>query len=157
MSDQEQASKWQKVADLIGQLGLLSKEPRQLLTDCVDRMTTHQLLQDPVHAAIYYRGWDDRTTDIQQMLRTQPSTRPLQPHPPKPVNQPIQTVTSVTPREPTTVFGLSGTAPPPMVRKKMKAQLARQKRRFQQIKKKINARMLITSQQSQLAKLPKPT
>ncbi|KAF0750180.1 vegetative cell wall protein gp1-like [Aphis craccivora] len=36
-------------------------------------MTTRHLLQDPVRAAIYNRGWVDRTTDIERRLRPQPT------------------------------------------------------------------------------------
>ncbi|KAL5245938.1 hypothetical protein ACI65C_013346 [Semiaphis heraclei] len=74
-SDNMSGDKWQQVADLIARLGLVDVDQPTTAAQ-VNRMTTHQLLQDPVRAAIYRRGWDDRTADIQRTLQLQPrSTR----------------------------------------------------------------------------------
>jgi len=81
----QNGEKWQQVADLIARLGLVDANQPTTAAQ-VNRMTTRQLLQDPVRAAIYRRGWDDRTADIQRTLQLQPrytrvlpatSTRPL--------------------------------------------------------------------------------
>ncbi|KAF0692139.1 proteoglycan 4-like, partial [Aphis craccivora] len=73
-SSQQQAEKWQRVADLIAQLGLVPSDQDQPRTAAqVARMTTRHLLQDPVRAAIYIRGWADRTTDIERWLQPQPT------------------------------------------------------------------------------------
>ena len=171
MSDRDNASKWQRVADLIAELGLVSGQPEPIRTAAqVDRMSTRQLLQDPVRARIYYRGWADRTADIQRSLRNQPPNKPT-PSPSrkpagnkapvqKPIPPPASKTTgersSVTSREPAPVPGPSRTAPTPVVRVRTEAQQARLKRKFQQLKEKRKARECNVSQQSRLAKLPKP-
>lgn len=88
MSSQN-AEKWQQVADLIARLGLVDTDQPTTAAQ-VSRMTTRRLLQDPVRAAIYRRGWDDRTADIQRTLQLQPrSTRaPPTTSPTTPARQP---------------------------------------------------------------------
>ncbi|XP_008182525.1 proteoglycan 4-like [Acyrthosiphon pisum] len=180
----QQQEKWQQVADLIQRLGLVSggqDEPRTAAQ--VARMTTHQLLQDPVRAAIYNRGWADRTADIQRRLRPQrpqstsspssrtPSlTRPLAPTrttaPTTPATTtPVSTTTAtatpapitpapVKPAEPKPVPRTTGVPPGPAVRVRTEAQLARNRRKFQQLKEKRKARETEASQQHRLAKRP---
>lgn len=74
----QNVEKWQQVADLIAQLGLMGADQPTTAAQ-VNRMTTQQLLQDPVRAAIYRRGWDDRTADIQRTLQYQPRSTRLPP------------------------------------------------------------------------------
>ncbi|KAF0705733.1 vegetative cell wall protein gp1-like [Aphis craccivora] len=74
----QNGEKWQQVADLIARLGLMGANQPTTAAQ-VNRMTTQQLLQDPVRAAIYRRGWDDRTADIQRTLQYQPRSTRLPP------------------------------------------------------------------------------
>lgn len=180
MSGQNNGDKWQQVAELIARLGLVPDNRDQPQTAAqVNRMTLQHLLQDPVRAAIYNRGWADRTVDIQRRLRPelptaqprgpQRATRqptPSQPRPfrPQPPRQPPTTyqVTSVrgpdhmTPREPTSVPGTSGTPPTPKVKVRSEAQQAKIKRNLQQLTEKRKARKRMASQQHRLAKQPEP-
>ncbi|KAL4092313.1 hypothetical protein QTP88_026837 [Uroleucon formosanum] len=65
----QNADKWQQVADLLTRLGLVSGDPDTPQTAVrVNRMSIQHLLQDPVWAAIYNRGWADWTADIQRRL-----------------------------------------------------------------------------------------
>ncbi|XP_022161025.1 proteoglycan 4-like [Myzus persicae] len=165
MHDQQQQEKWQQVAALIQRLGLVSggqDGPRTAAQ--VARMSTRQLLQDPVRAAIYNRGWADRTADIQRRLQPQrpttaPSSRtPSWTRPPTPGTTPTPaTPTSVTPAEPTTVTRTTGVLPVPKVKARTEAQRARNKRKFQQLKEKRMARESKANQQHRLAKQPTPT
>ena len=161
MDARQQLDKWQQVADLIQRLGLVSDNqdgPRTAAQ--VARMTTRQLLQDPVRAAIYNRGWEDRTLDIQRRLQPQrtvatPHSRtPLVSRPPPP---PATTPAPVTPVEPTKVPGSTGVPLPTTVKGKTEAQLARNRKKFQQLKEKRKAREREASQQHRLAKQPAPT
>ncbi|XP_060873956.1 proteoglycan 4-like [Metopolophium dirhodum] len=158
----QQQEKWQQVAELIQRLGLVSggqDEPRTAAQ--VARMTTRQLLQDPVRAAIYNRGWADRTTDIQRRLRphrppstsTPGSRTPSLTRPPPPATTPAP----VTPAEPAPVPRQTGVLPGPTGRVRTEAQQARNRRKFQQLKEKRKARESEASQQRRLAKQPAPT
>ncbi|CAI6372726.1 unnamed protein product [Macrosiphum euphorbiae] len=170
MADQQQQVKWQQLADLIQRLGLVSSdqdEPRKAAQ--VARMSTRQLLQDPMRAAIYNRGWADRTADIQRRLRPQrppsaPSSRtPSLTRPPTPATTPgpptpgPATPAPVTPAEPTSVPRSTGVHPAPTVRVRTEAQQAQNRRKFQQLKEKRKARESEASQRHRLAKQPAPT
>lgn len=163
----QQHEKWQQVAELIQRLGLVSSgqdEPRTAAQ--VARMTTRQLLQDPVRAAIYNRGWADRTADIQRRLRPQrPPSTPTpgsrtpsltRPSPAATTAAPV-TPAPITPVEPSPVPGSSGAPTPPAVKVRTEAQLARNRRKFQQLKEKRKAREREASQQHRPAKQPAPT
>jgi len=60
-------------------------------------------------------------------------------------------------REPPSVPGQSGAPPTPAIKIKTEAQLARNKRKFLQLKEKRKARELMASQKYRLAKHPAPT
>jgi len=70
MSEQDRSNDF--LADLRTQVQELTVNdnltPRT--TELVKYMPLHRLLEDPIRAAIYNRGWEDRTTDIQEKLRT---------------------------------------------------------------------------------------
>uniref|UniRef100_A0A2S2NN56 Uncharacterized protein n=1 Tax=Schizaphis graminum TaxID=13262 RepID=A0A2S2NN56_SCHGA len=153
-------------------------------------MTTRHLLQDPVRAAIYRRGWDDRTADIQRTLQQQPRStrvqsttsstparpprvttqrpsqqptpRPSQTTTPRAATQTAATVVAVrvadpgTSRGPTSVPGTSGTTVKSTTKVRTEAQRARQRKKFQKLKEKRQARELTASQQHRLAKQPVP-
>ncbi|XP_008181610.1 vegetative cell wall protein gp1-like [Acyrthosiphon pisum] len=180
----QQQEKLQQVADFIQLLGLVSggqDEPRTATQ--VARMTTRQLLQDPVRAAIYNRGWADRTADIQRRLRPQrppststPSSRiPSLTRPPTPTRTtapttpatttPVSTTPATTtpapatpapvkPAEPKPVPRTTRVPPGPAVRVRTEAQQVRNRRKFQQLKEKRKAREAEASQQHRLAKRP---
>ncbi|XP_008182335.1 platelet glycoprotein Ib alpha chain-like [Acyrthosiphon pisum] len=161
----QQQEKWQQMADLIQRLGLVSggqDEPRTAAQ--VARMTTRQLLQDPVRAAIFNRDWVDRTADIQRRLRPQrppststPSSRtPSLTRPPTPTRTtapttpaattPVSTTPATTtpapvkPAEPKPVPRTTGVPPGPAVRVRTEAHQAWNRWKFQQLKEKRKAR-----------------
>ncbi|KAL4084263.1 hypothetical protein QTP88_028088 [Uroleucon formosanum] len=157
--DRDLSEKWQRVADLIFQLGLVPNDQDQPRTAAqVAMMTTRHLLQDPVRAAIYNRGWADRTTDIERRLRPQLSTaasssRSSSTKPTRP--QPTTVATHRAKDKQAKVPGPSGVSPTPAVKIRMEAQLARNKGKFQLLKEKVKEH--ITSQKHKLAKHPAPT
>lgn len=159
------AEKWQQVADLISQLGLVATDQDQPRTAAqVRRMSTYHLLQDPVRAAIYHRGWADRTADIQRKLQppttaSRPTTQhsPARPSRPQVAAKKVSAPSPSTPREPAPVPGPSGAAPTPVVKVRTEAQLARNKRKLKQLKEKRKARERLVSQQHRLTKHPAPT
>lgn len=161
---QRQSDKWQQVAELIARLGLVPNDHDQPHTAAqVARMTTRHLLQDPVRAAIYNRGWTDRTTDIERRLRPQPSALPSssrnssQSGPPRQQRaQPARAPAPLPPREPSPAPGPARVTPTPVVKGRTEAQQARNKRKFQKLKEKRQARERNASQQQRLAKLPAP-
>ena len=166
MTDQTQEG-WQQVAELIQRLGLVTSDqdgPRTAAQ--VSRMSTRQILQDPVRAAIYHRGWADRTADIERRLRprgTQSTTNSRTPsltRPPAPRPTPVSTTLAppapapVKPAEPKPVPRPTGVPPGPTVKVRTEAQQARNRRKFQQLKEKRKARESEASQQHRLAKRP---
>lgn len=168
----QNGEKWQQVADLIARLGLVDADQPTTAAQ-VNQMTTRQLLQDPVRAAIYNRGWGDRTADIQRTLQLQPrSTRrpPTTPaRPPTTTARPPQTATQAaakppggrrtnpgTSRGPTPRQSSPGTSVIPTVKVRTEAQQARQRKKFQKLKEKKQARERQASQQHRLAKQPAP-
>jgi len=153
----QQQEEWQQVADLIQRLGLVSSgQDEQRTATQVARMTTRQLLQDPLRAAIYKRGWVDRTADIQRRLRPQrptstPSSRtPSLTKPPPPATTPAPT----TPAEPTPVPRPTGVLPGPTIKVRTEA---RNRRKFQQLKEKRKARKSEASQRHRLVEQPAST
>lgn len=166
------------MADLITRLGLVSGDQDAPRTAAqVARMPIRQLLQDPVRAAIYNRGWADRTADIQRRLQPpttvantrlqpQPTTtssshishqrRPQQRPPPPTATATVRRPETVTPREPSPVPGPSGVHSTPAVRVRTEAQQARNKRKFLKLKEKKLARERLVSQQYRLTKQPTP-
>ncbi|XP_025199246.1 uncharacterized protein LOC112597412 [Melanaphis sacchari] len=166
-----QVEKWRRVAELISQLGLVSGDQDQPRTAAqVAQMSTHDLLQDPVRAAIYHRGWDERTADIQRTLQQpsprapnrhaqkarpihEPPRRPQQPTAAKTVNKPSSDASRGPEPAPKTLE-----APPtPPVRTRKEAQQARNKKKFLKLKEKRKARKQAASQNHRLAKHPTPT
>lgn len=139
----------------------------------VASMSTQQLLQDPVRAAIYNRGWVDRTVDIQNKLqpkqpvashpyRTLSLIKLSQPQPPKPAQQtpsrPMLTTAAITvsglglstPRDPAMVTGTSGVRPTTGKKVRTEAQQARNRRKFRQLKEKRLAKRLFTEKKKWL-------
>lgn len=171
MTTPSQEEKWRRVADLIGQLGLVPNTQDQPRTAAqVARMTTRHLLQDPVRAAIYNRGWADRTADIERRLRPQPSTtasngstsRPPRRQPTTAATHRVTTRQEKGPepqplREPATVPGPTVAPSTSGTKHRTEAQLARNKKKFQKLKEKRKARESKASQQHRLAKQPAPT
>ncbi|KAL5245867.1 hypothetical protein ACI65C_013275 [Semiaphis heraclei] len=102
-SDNMSGEKRQQVADLIARLGLVDADQPTTAAQ-VNRMITHQLLQDPVRAAIYRWGWDDRTADIQRTLQLQPRSTRVPPtttsRPPTTPARPPQRATQRSPQLP---------------------------------------------------------
>ncbi len=143
----------------------------------VSRMSTAQLLQDPVRAAIYRRGWEDRAASIQRTLQQQPQPstyRPQSTQPPSrpqrlrprhsPTGQPQHQAAAssasrpifAAPRAPAPAPKVSGENPPPPARERTEAQQARNRKKFQQLKDKKRAREQSASQNHRLAKQPAP-
>jgi len=89
--------RWEPVAALITRLGLVNTDMPTTAAQ-VRRMPLRQLLQDPVQAAIYNRGWDDRTTDVERRLRLQQPATPTgsrtRQHRPQPTGPPTNRVTT---------------------------------------------------------------
>uniref|UniRef100_A0A2S2NK11 Uncharacterized protein n=1 Tax=Schizaphis graminum TaxID=13262 RepID=A0A2S2NK11_SCHGA len=93
--------------------------------DQVDRMSTDQILQNPLWAAIYRRGWADRSVDIQ---RSQDETTNL---------------------DPTTCSSehYEQYEPSPAVKVRTDAQRARIRKNYQKLKEKIKAKRQLANEQ----------
>ena len=164
--------RWEPVAALISQLGLVHSDMPTTAAQ-VRRMPLRQLLQDPVRAAIYNRGWDDRTADVERRLRpqqpatpsssrTNSTTRQHRPQPAGPSTHRVNTGVTrapapVPPREPAPVPVVVGGSQPTVAEVRTEAQQARIRKKFQKLKEKRLERERQATQAYRLAKRPRLT
>ncbi|KAF0741735.1 Uncharacterized protein FWK35_00028617 [Aphis craccivora] len=162
MGDRQFAGPWQPVADLIRRLELVNDDGAPQTAAQVARMSTAQLLQDPVRVAIYRRGWEDRVASIQRTLQQQPQPSTHRPKPTPPPTRPQRPRPRHSPtgrpqhHVPAPAPIVSGETPPPPARERTEAQQARNRKKFQQLKDKKRAREQSASQNHRLAKQPAP-
>jgi len=125
-------------ADLISKTAGQVCDQEKVLSEAeINRMPVDELLQNPVWASVYRRGWEERAMDIQNLSR-QPDGELL-------LHQ--------TPDPPVEVIMASGEPCTPVQIKKAKteAQQARIRKNWQKLKDKKKARKQLEKQQHMLA------